>query len=341
MKILAAVTLCLSIMGFATAQTPHTNWDFLLRAMTNSQSDSLARFGIRADATDDFENLYDIPRPPRSPAGSYLEVYFPHSGGSYPPILGSRYAVDFQGPADPVWNLSVECSTPSLLTLYWDSSYVDAIEPRLQLFLVDIITGARINMRVAGRYTFSYTTKRDFQVVGAIKVDLNYRMEGFWNGASQVQDTVTGYLAQAGSPYAMVDTSRVVLSAAGTGMLVFPSAPTGNYHLVIRHRNHLELWSAAGLSLTKGTTSIGAYDFTTGAGTAFGTGALKNESGVFVAWGGDVNQDGVVDFLDRNVTWNNRGLGGYLPSDCNGNNVTDGTDYTLVLANRLRISQRP
>lgn len=341
MKFLAVLMLCLSVAGLATAQAPYTSWDFLLRARTNSQSDSLARLGIRSDASAGFENLYDVPRPPRSPSGTYLEVYFPHSGGAYPPILGSRYAVDMQGPVDPVWDLSVECSTPSTLTLFWDSSYVNAIEPRLQLFLVDLATGAKINMRVDGRYTFSYTTKRDFRIVGAIKVDLTYLMEGFWNGATQVQDTVTGFLASAAGPQPTVDTSRVALSASGTGLLVFPSAPTGNYYLVIRHRNHLALWSAAALALTKGTTSYGAYDFSTAGGSAFGSDALKNEAGVYVAWGGDVNQDGVVDFLDRNVTWNNRGLPGYLPSDCDGSNVTDGTDYALVLANRLRIVQRP
>ena len=110
---------------------------------------------------------------------------------------------------------------------------------------------------------------------------------------------------------------------------------------MVRHRNHLAVWSAAAQALVKGTTTAGAYDFSAGPGQAYGAGALKPEGGVHVAWGGDVNQDGVVDFLDRNVTWNNRGLPGYLSSDCDGSGLTDGTDYGLVLANRLRISQRP
>ena len=341
MKIFTVVMLCLWFAGGAAGQTPYTNWDFMIRARTNSQSDSLARMGVRPDATPDFENLYDTPRPPRSPSGTYLEVYFPHSGGSYPPVLGTQYATDFQDTTDPVWDLSVECSGPALLTILWDSSYVNAIEPRLQLFLVDLLTGTRVNMRVAGRYTFSYTTKRDFQVVGAVKVDLTCLLEGFWNGATQPQDTVTGYLADAAGAHPLVDSARAVLSTSGNGLLVFPSAPTGSYYLVVRHRNHLAVWSASSQPYTKGTTSIGAYDFTTGPGTAFGTDPLKNEGGLYVSWAGDVNQDGVVDFLDRNITWNNRTLPGYLSSDCNGNNVTDGTDYSLVLANRLRISQRP
>jgi hypothetical protein len=335
-----AVTLAL-LSSDAMAQLPYTNWDFLISARTATLSDSLARMGIRSDATDDFENIYDVPRPPRSPAGSYLEVYFPHSGGSYPPILGSRYATDFRGPADPVWDLSVECSATASLTLLWDSSYVSTIEPRVQLFLLDVLTGTRVNMRTAGRYTFNYTTKRDFKIVGALTVDLTFLMEGFWNGSTQAQDTVTGYLANAAAPYAIVDSATAVLSAAGKGLLVFPTAATGNYFIVLRHRNHVRTWSAAAQALTNGTTTMGSYDFSAGPGTAYGIGALKQEGAVYVAWGGDVNQDGVVDFLDRNVTWNNRGLAGYLQSDCNGSNLTDATDYGLVLANRLKTEQRP
>jgi hypothetical protein len=313
----------------------------MIRARTATLSDSLARMGVRSDATADFENVYDVPRPPRSPSGSYLEVYFPHSGGSYPPILGTRYATDFQGSTDPVWSFSVECSAAGSVTVLWDSAYVNSIEPRVQLFLVDIVTSTRVNMRVAGSYTFNYTVKRDFQVVGAVKVDLTYLMEGFWNGSTQVQDTVTGYLAAASSPHALVDSARVALSSAGRGLLVFGAAPTGSYYIVIRHRNHLALWSAAAQPLTNGTTTLGSYDFSTGAGTAYGTGALKQVGAAYVSWGGDVNQDGVVDFLDRNDDWNSRTLPGYLPSDCDGNNLTDGTDYAIVLSNRLKIEQRP
>jgi hypothetical protein len=80
-------------------------------------------------------------------------------------------------------------------------------------------------MRIAGRYTFSYTTKRDFQVIGAVKIDLTYLMEGFWNGASQVPDTVTGYLAAAAGLHPLVDSAQTVLSSSGTGLLVFPAAP--------------------------------------------------------------------------------------------------------------------
>jgi hypothetical protein len=323
------------------AQISYTNWNFLIRGTNSLLTDSLAMPGVRSDATSDYDNQYDIPRPPRSPSGTYLEVYFPHSGGSYPPILGTKYAIDYQGPNDPSWNMSVEASVSGPLTLSWDSSYVNSIEPRVQLFLLDISSGTMTNMRVKGSYTFTYTTKRNFQIVGAIKVSLAYLMEGFWNGATQVQDTVKGYLAASTSPYGFVDSASAFLSSAGSGMLTFAHAATGSYYLVVRHRNHLEVWTPAPLSLTRTTSSFASYDFTTGAGQAYGVNALLLVGSVYVSWAGDVNQDGVVDFLDRNLTWNNRTQSGYLSTDCNGDNVTDGSDYAIVLNNRLKARQHP
>jgi hypothetical protein len=196
-------------------------------------------------------------------------------------------------------------------------------------------------MRKVDRYSFTYSAKRDFQIIGAIDINLKYLMEDFWNGVTQVQDTISGYLAQSTSPFGFVDFTKIYLSNSGTGQLIFPSAPTGNYYLVIRHRNHLEIWSVNTLTLVKGTTSFSSYDFSTSAGMSYGVNALKQEGSVYVSWGGDVNQDGVIDFIDRNLTWNNRGQSGYLSTDCNGDDITNSNDYTIVLTNRLKVYQRP
>jgi List-Bact-rpt repeat protein len=150
------------------AQVSYTHWNFLIRATNSQMTDSLAMPGVRSDATADFDNQYDIPRPPRSPSGTYVEVYFPHSGSNYPPILGTKYAIDFRGPDDPLWNMSVEASSPGPLTLSWDSTYVNSIEPRVQLFLRDTLTGVMTNMRQRGSYSFNYTTKRNFQITTII-----------------------------------------------------------------------------------------------------------------------------------------------------------------------------
>ena len=338
-RLLTIALIFSSVQAFG--QTSYDTWNFLIKGMNGSFTDSLSSLGVRTDATADYDNPYDTPRPPRSPSGLYLEVYFPHSGGAYPAILGTRYATDYSTPADPTWNLSVEASAAGPVTLSWDSSYVDAIEQRVQLFLYDISAGTYTNMRATGSYAFTYSVKRDFQIIGSIKTDLTFLLEGFWNGAAQPRDTVTGYLASSASPFGFVDSVKAYLSSTGTGLLAFPAAASGSYYVVVRHRNHLEVWSSAPVAMTRTTTSFSTYNFSTSASQAFGTSALIQVGSVFAAWAGDVNQDGVIDFLDRNLTWNNRTQTGYLFTDCNGDNVTNTADDALVLNNRLIVRQRP
>jgi hypothetical protein len=323
------------------SQVTYDNWDIKISGKNILVSDTLARIGIRQNATSGFDNLYDIPRPPRSPSGVYLEIYFPHSGGNFPQILGSKYAVDFQNPNDPIWNMSVESSSLGTITIFWDSLQTQAIEKRLQLFLLDLFNGELTDMRDLGSYTFNYTAKRNFQILGAVKINLTYLMEAFWNGTTQIQDTVSAFLAYPSRPFYPADSTKLFLSNSGQGMLVFPNASSGSYYLVIKHRNHLEVWTSAVLQMTKGTTSFSEFDFSASANTAYGTSALKQLGDVFVSWAGDVNQDGIVDFIDRNLTWNNRGQTGYLPTDCTGDGITDSFDYNIVLANRLKYVQKP
>jgi hypothetical protein len=340
-RIFLAVLAVWSVSRVA-AQPLYTDWGIAVFAVNSTLTDSLAKFGVKPDATSGFESQYDIPRPPRAPAGDYLEVYFPHSGGNYPPILGSHYAKDFQGPVDPVWQMSVESSIPGPTTLLWDSTALAAIEPRVELFLADLTAGSLTNMRQQSHYTFTYSSKRDFQIVGACQVNLKFLMEGFWNGATQVQDTVKAFLAGSNSPHAFADSNKLYLDNAGQGLLVFPHAPTGSYYLVVTHRNHLSVWSKHPLSLINGTTSQSSYDFSLADTSSFGSNAQKLDAGnLYSAWSGDINQDGVIDYRDRNLVWNARNQAGYLGTDCNGDGVTDNLDAAFVLQNRLKFNQHP
>src|SRR5689334_11141722 len=260
--LLAAI--CLASLGAVPAfsRQSSSHWDLLLRAADAELTDSVARFGVRSDASDDFDSQYDVPRPPRPPSGIWLEVSFPHSGGAYPPILGTAYAVDFRGPANPSWAMNVDASAAGPVTLFWDSAYAAAIDPRLRLYLDDPAGGAVVDMRGAGHYTFAYSGTRSMFIRGSLNVDLRYLMEGFWNGAVQVRDTVAAYLADAATPAHLADSARCFLSDTGGGMLSFPTAPDGSYYLLVRHRNHLEVYSAVPIALTRSTTGAVPYDFT-------------------------------------------------------------------------------
>ena len=76
---------------------------------------------------------------------------------------------------------------------------------------------------------------------------------------------------------------------------------SGDYFIVIKHRNHLPIMSAAAVSLSK-TPSL--YDFTTAQSQAYGTDPLTMlESGVYGAPAGDANGNGVVNSQDRETVW--------------------------------------
>ena len=71
----------------------------------------------------------------------------------------------------------------------------------------------------------------------------------------------------------------------------------GNYHITIRHRNHLGVMTAPPIALAATPTSI---DFTDPSTPTWGTDARKNVNGIMVLWPGEVNGNGVVSYTGPN-----------------------------------------
>jgi hypothetical protein len=163
---------------------------------------------------------------------------------------------------------------------------------------------------------------------GVCTVVLKAGIEGFWNGTSQVSDTVKCYLRSSSSPYTIVESARAVLDTNGEGLVSFPSAPAGTYYLVVTHRNSIETWSAFPLTLVKG---YNPYDFTTSASQAYGNNTVL-KSGRYCNYSGDVNQDGVVDGADGGLADNDafNFVTGYVSTDVNGDLSTDASDLAIV-----------
>ncbi len=107
----------------------------------------------------------------------------------------------------------------------------------------------------------------------------------------------------------------------------------GSYYIVVRHRNHLAVMSAAAIALT--STDTLAYDFTTGQAKAFGTNPMAQVGTKFCMIAGDANADGQITTLDFSPWLANAkaALTGYYSTDmnCDGQNTT--LDFTLWLAN--------
>lgn len=167
-----------------------------------------------------------------------------------------------------------------------------------------------------------------------ISLNLNSVIEGFYNPFTNTQtgDTITAYLRNVSSPYSKVDSAKSYVNTLGVSDLNFSHAATGNYYLVLKHRNSIETWSSAGISFTVGATVN--YDFTTLATQAYGNNLKQVDLSPieFAVYGGDVNQDGTVDATDVSTVDNDAAnfVAGYVLTDLTGDNFVDATDFSIA-----------
>ncbi len=182
---------------------------------------------------------------------------------------------------------------------------------------------------------------------GAGSVAVKVIPQGFYNAGGYLNgvDTIRILLADAASPYAVVDSADALLdSLTYTATGTFSTAASGNYYIVIKHRNSVETWSASGVTFTKGSTA--SYDFTTAASQAYGNNETEVSTGVFAIYSGDCNQDGYVDPLDLSLVDQdsfNYVAGMALATDVNGDKYVDPLDLSIVDQNSFNYVgiQRP
>lgn len=136
--------------------------------------------------------------------------------------------------------------------------------------------------------------------------------------------------------YAIVEWSAndVPLSIAGTANVTVPSVYNGSYYITIKHRNSIETTTGSPVSFT-GTIINILFGATT---AVYGSNLKASGDGYFLIFGGDVNQDGVVDSGDYSgvVNGNFNYLTGYLPADINGDGIIDSGDYPIMVNNNFK-----
>ncbi|MCX6160767.1 MAG: GEVED domain-containing protein, partial [Ignavibacteriae bacterium] len=226
----------------------------------------------------------------------------------------------------------IQVSTDSLFaTSQFDTSGITAVTLTVPANKLTGLTKYywRVNATNAGG-TGPYSIVWNFRTLQNLTLNLKVYLEGFWNGTAQVSDTTTVYLANATTPYAYVDTVKVILSTTGTSAINFTKAPNGSYYIVVNHRNHLDTWSKLPQAFV--TNVAVAYDFTTAANKAFGDN-MKQVGTVWVLYGGDANKDGAVDALDVALFIVQFGNSGYLSCDFNGDGSVDALDVPIIVAN--------
>jgi len=126
-----------------------------------------------------------------------------------------------------------------------------------------------------------------------------------------------------------------IVADDGTTSAVSNGGGTGDRYIVVRHRNHLAVMSAAALTLSASSSVL--YDFSTGLSQYYGTDANRAKqvkTGIYGMNSGDANGSGTVDASDRSSTWNGRNQSGYLNADCNLSGTVDASDRSITWNNR-------
>jgi dienelactone hydrolase len=173
---------------------------------------------------------------------------------------------------------------------------------------------------------------------------LNLLLQGLYQSGSTMQkagnalgdqftgdiaDLVTVELHHASDYVSVVYVAEdVELNTSGVALVFLPAEIQEPCYITVRHRNSLETTTASSVSFAGNSIS---YDFSTAASQAYGSNQL-NVGGVYVIFGGDVNQDGVIDTADMTPIDNDSAnyASGYLNTDVNGDGHIDTADMTMV-----------
>ena len=154
-------------------------------------------------------------------------------------------------------------------------------------------------------------------------------------------DTLSVLLANPVDPWEIVYEAHAV-NIDVNGNAVVPDIPesiSGDYYIVLKHRQSVETWSGQPVSLTDAEVIC---DFTSDPSMAFGSN-LKEAypgAGIYTIFGGEITsmfgvQDGYVDIFDNNEVFNQAQSGafGYMSPDVTGDGFVDIFDMVIVFNN--------
>jgi len=123
--------------------------------------------------------------------------------------------------------------------------------------------------------------------------------------------------------------SNVKLNTSGlVNISGIPYSLDSSYYITGKHRNSIEITTSQPVSFSEADIT---YDFTDSPSKAYGNN-LKSISGAHVIYGGDENQDGLVDssdMIDIDNDVSNFAVG-YIATDVNGDGLVDSSDMILV-----------
>ena len=156
---------------------------------------------------------------------------------------------------------------------------------------------------------------------------------------SVATDTITLSLWSPLASSAPVFSQKTILNKFGQALINVPDSFRNDaYFVSVNHRNSFEIWSAVPVTWTDSLI----YDFTSDSLSSYSNGIhspVKNlGSGKFGTYSGDVNQDGIIDGSDINISWissfNSPGVD-YWISDVNADGIPDAFDINILWLNSI------
>ena len=111
----------------------------------------------------------------------------------------------------------------------------------------------------------------------------------------ELRDAVTPTIIVA-SKAVLMQRDGDLVAVDGISPLSF-TQPAGNYHVAVRHRNHLGIMTLAAVGLSGSIVNV---DFTQGGTATYGTEARKNVSGTQVMWAGNAFPDDKLVYTNTN-----------------------------------------
>lgn len=159
-------------------------------------------------------------------------------------------------------------------------------------------------------------------------------IEGLYNEAGMIPDTVSIELRNPQEPYSLADETKILLDQNGNGTGRFFNAVNQTpYYLVLKHRNALETWSSAPLVFSGNQLT---YDFTISKDKAFGDN-LKLIGSKWCIYSGDINQDGLIRTDDLMMVFSDNigGVQGMVITDLNRDGFVEIEDLNIVFTNNV------
>lgn len=157
-------------------------------------------------------------------------------------------------------------------------------------------------------------------------------------GANAMVDWIWIELRNATVPSTTVAGTSAVLQRNGNVVAITDDGitplhfniPEGNYYVVVKHRNHLSIMTAAALPLSASTTTV---DLTSESSLLLGgtNAVVAMESGVFAMIAGDYDENGQIQNLDSTAVIQQLGVSGYSKADFDMNGQVQNSDINSLM----------